>query len=57
MIDPNTAGELQAAIPGIKPPVGDFAPSDDGDPREVDAFNRMIRNLRNQDRAGFARTQ
>jgi hypothetical protein len=57
MIDPHAAGELKVAVPGIKPPVRDFAPSDDGDPREVDAFNRMIRSLRNQNPAGFARTQ
>jgi hypothetical protein len=57
IIDPNTAGELKAAIPGIKPPVRDFAPSDDGDPREVDAFNRMIRNLRKENPTGFTPTQ
>jgi hypothetical protein len=57
MIDPHAAGESKVAVPGIKPPVRDFAPSDDGDPREVDAFNRMIRSLRNQNPAGFARTQ
>jgi hypothetical protein len=35
-------------IPGLKPPVWDFNPVDDGDPSEVDAFNQMIRDLRNQ---------
>jgi len=35
-------------IPGLKPPVRDFAPSDDGDPSEVDAFDRLIRKFRNQ---------
>lgn len=38
-------------IPGLKPPVWDFSPTDDGDPREVDAFNAMIRDLRAQDLA------
>ena len=39
---------LIPAFPGMKPPVRDFSPADDGDPREVDTFNRMIRALRNQ---------
>jgi hypothetical protein len=34
---------------GPKAPVWDFSPADDGDPREVDAFNAMIRELRDQD--------
>ena len=42
------AGILIPAFPGMKPPVRDFSPADDGDPREVDTFNRMIRALRNQ---------
>jgi hypothetical protein len=37
-------------IPGLKSPVRDFAPSDDGDPSEVDAFIEMIRNLRHRSR-------
>ena len=36
------------AIPGLKPPVRDFVPSDDGDPSEVDAFINMIREFRRQ---------
>lgn len=40
------------SIPGLKPPVRDFAPSDDSDPSNVDAFNDMIRELRNQNPAG-----
>jgi hypothetical protein len=35
-------------IPGLKPPVRDFDPSYDGDPSEVDAFIKLIRDLRNQ---------
>jgi len=31
--------------------VRDFSPADNGDPREVDAFNAMIRDLRNQEPA------
>jgi len=38
-------------IPGLKPPVWDFSPTDDGDPSEVDSFNAMIRELRDQDSA------
>jgi hypothetical protein len=39
------------SIPGLKSPVWDFSPTDDGDPSEVDAFNAMVRALRNQDEA------
>ena len=38
-------------IPGLKDPVWDFSPTDDGDPSEVDAFNEMVRELRDQARA------
>jgi hypothetical protein len=38
-------------IPGLKPPVRDFTPVDDGDPSEVDAFNQTIRELRDQNSA------
>jgi hypothetical protein len=41
-------------ISGVKPPVRDFAPSDDADPSEVDAFIEMIRKLRRQDQASGA---
>ena len=37
----------EICIPGLKPPVREFAPVDDSDPSEVDAFNQMIRELRN----------
>ena len=39
---------LIGGTPGLKPPVRNFAPSDDGDPSEVDAFIKMIRELRHQ---------
>jgi hypothetical protein len=42
------------AIPGLKPPVRDFVPSDDGDPSEVDAFIKMIREFRRQGPATHA---
>jgi len=40
--------DRRMTIPGLKPAVREFALSDDGDAREVDAFNQMIRKLRNQ---------
>jgi hypothetical protein len=40
-------------IPGLKPPVREFAPSDPSDPSEADAFNRMIRELRDQSPASL----
>ena len=48
VVDPRNLPDKKVRIPGLKPPVRDFAPSDDGDPAEVDAFNRMIRHLRDQ---------
>lgn len=47
-VDPRQLPDSNACIPGLKPPVREFAPSDDGDPSEADVFNRMIRELRNQ---------
>lgn len=35
----------------LKAPDLRFSPTDDGDPSEVDAFNAMIRRLRDQDDA------
>ena len=49
VVDPRTFGAPSVSIPGLKPPVWEFSPSDDGDPCEVDAFNAMIRELRDQD--------
>jgi hypothetical protein len=48
VVDPRNLPDQKVFIPGLKPPVRDFAPSDDGDPSDVDAFNDMIRKLRNQ---------
>ena len=50
MVDPRSP-DPGITIPGLKPPVRDFAPVDDGDPSEVDAFNQMIRKLRDQNPA------
>jgi hypothetical protein len=50
VVDPQNSLS-QSTIPGLKPPVWDFSPTDDGDPSEVDAFNAMIRELRDQDSA------
>jgi len=47
VVDPRRLPDPGMTIPGLKPPVRDFTPVDDGDPSEVDAFNRMIRKLRN----------
>jgi hypothetical protein len=51
VVDPRTLPDTKACIPGLKPPVREFVPSDDSDPSEVDAFNRMIRELREQSSA------
>lgn len=51
VIDPRNLPDAQVLIPGLKPPVRDFSPTDDGDPSEVDEFNQMIRELRNQNPA------
>ena len=48
VVDPRVLPDPSITIPGLKPPVYEFAPSDDGDPLEVDEFNQMIRDLRNQ---------
>jgi len=51
VVDPRRPPNSGITIPGLKPPVRDFTPADDGDPSEVDAFNQMIRELRNQNPA------
>jgi hypothetical protein len=51
VVDPRNFVEPTISIPGLKPPVWDFSPTDDGDPYEVDTFNAMIRGLRDQDSA------
>ena len=48
IVDPRALPERPVTIPGLKPPVRDFAPSDNADAREVDEFNCMIRRLRDQ---------
>jgi hypothetical protein len=52
VLDPRNLPSQSVALPGMKPPVREFAPTDDGDPAEVDTFNRMIRKLRDQAPAG-----
>jgi len=49
VVDPRNFAAPDISIPGLKAPVWDFSPTDDGDPSEVDAFNAMIRELRDQD--------
>lgn len=48
VVDPRNLPDSRVSIPGLKAAVRDFSPSDDGDQSEVDAFNQMIRELRNQ---------
>ena len=49
VVDPRNLPDQKVPIPGLKSPVRDFAPSDDSD---VDVFNELIRELRNQNPAG-----
>jgi hypothetical protein len=51
VVDPRNLPGVRVPIPGLKPPVRDFSASDDGDPAEVDAFNQMIRELRDRNPA------
>ncbi len=51
VVDPQTLPDPGTTIPGLKPPVRDFTPADDGDPSEVDTFNQMIRGLRDHNPA------
>jgi hypothetical protein len=48
VVNPKSLPDPKISIPGLKAPVRDFVPSDDGDPSEVDAFIKMIRELRHQ---------
>ncbi len=51
VVDPQKFVAPGVSIPGLKGPVWDFSPTDDADPSEVDAFNEMIRKLRDLHRA------
>jgi hypothetical protein len=51
VVDPQNLAAPGMSIPGLKPPVWDFSPTDDIDPSEVDAFIAMIRDLRGQELA------
>jgi hypothetical protein len=53
LVDPRNLPSQKAAIPGLKPPVRNFTPTDDADPAQVDAFNQMIRDLRDQGPAPY----
>jgi hypothetical protein len=55
VVDPRELPDAKVRIPGLKPPVREFAPFDESDPAEADAFNRMIRELRNQSPASIRR--
>jgi hypothetical protein len=54
VVNPKSMPDPKMVIPGLKPPVRDFARSDDGDPSEVDAFIQMIRRLRDQSPAAHS---
>ena len=51
-LDPHNLPERKGKtpIPGLKPPVSaaDLVVAEEFDPKEVDDFNRMIRELRNE---------
>lgn len=51
VVDPQNFVAPSISVPGLKPPVRDFSPIDDGDLSKVAAFNAMIRGLRYQDLA------
>jgi hypothetical protein len=51
LVDPRNLPNREVSIPGLKEPIKTFSPSDDADPSEVDRFNAMIRELRNQNPA------
>jgi hypothetical protein len=51
VVDPGNLPAPKVLIPGLKAPVWRSMPSDDGDPAEVDAFIKMIRELRHQSSA------
>ena len=51
VVDPQNFTAPGISVPGLKPAVWDFSPTDDGDPSEVDAFIAMIRDLRDQELA------
>ena len=51
VVDPRKLPDPEIYIPGLKAPVREFAPVDDSDPSEVDAFIEMIRALRHQSQA------
>jgi hypothetical protein len=48
VVDPRALADRTVTIPGLKPSVREFRPTDSGDPQEVDAFIQMVRKLRRQ---------
>jgi len=51
VVDPRNLPEACVSIAGLKPPVREFVPVDDGDPSEIDAFIQLVRELRDQNPA------
>jgi hypothetical protein len=50
VVDPTKLKTRQGPVPGLKPPVHSFAPQDEDTPQEADAFRRLLRELRREDR-------
>jgi hypothetical protein len=48
VVNPRGLPDPAVLIPGLKPRVRDFAPSDDGDPSEAGAFIEFVRELRHR---------
>ncbi len=51
IVNPDNLPDPKVPIPGLRPPVIEFTPCDNSGPAEADTFNRMIRELRNQNPA------
>jgi len=51
IVNPDDLPDPKVPIPGLRLPVLEFTPCDNSEPAEADTFNRMIRELRNQNPA------
>ena len=51
LVDPRTMPDSATFIPGLKPAVREFAPTDDADPSEVDEFIQLVRRIRDESTA------
>jgi len=48
VVDPKTLPDRAVPIPGAKPPVFSLPYQDSGNPEEVEAFRKLLRDLRRQ---------